>query len=284
MSFPFVLSLANGQQVVNIPGGVNGPLGLILAATTPPAAGTVTAEYQLQGQSTWTAFDSGTNQSLTAPVALFAYGVIGALRFTISGISGGAGLAGFVTQVGARGFPANAFEGLRALNVQTYIETNVKLGAQFYVQRLLPLIAAGASYKIRFTTGALPVLIKGRDLYASAQNLAYSIFKNPTGVSGGSALPAQNYNDINPVASTVTITEGVTATGNGTAWGDAVPLYNAGSAAQRVGSGLAPGGDRVLKPSTSYLVVVTNNDTSALTFAPAWFLTWYEGAPDLPRP
>lgn len=173
-------------------------------------------------------------------------------------------------------------QGLRAFNTQPYIESNVKLGTQFYVQRTLPLIAAGATWKIRFQTGAKPVLVKGRDLYASANKLAYSIFKAPTGVTGGSAIAVQNYNDVNPVATTVGVTEGVTTTGDGTPWGDPSFIYGSNTAGARVGSGLAPGGDRVLKPNTAYLISVTNQDTAALTFAPSWFLTWFEGNPDLP--
>jgi hypothetical protein len=210
------------------------------------------------------------------------YGAIMQVRVTIAGLVGGAGLVGYLADLDAQGFPPNAFAGLRALNTQGYVESNVKLGLQFYVQYSLPLLGAGVTHKIAFTTGAKPVLIKGRDLYASANNLAYAIFKAPTGVAGGAAIGVQNYNDINPVASTVSVQGGVTTSANGTAWGDPQFIYGSNNAAQRVGSGLAPGGDRVLKANSSYLIAITNQDSAALTAAPSWSLTWYEGAPDLP--
>lgn len=172
--------------------------------------------------------------------------------------------------------------GVRAFNTQSYVESNVKLGSQFYIQATQPLLAAGASQKIAFTTGNLPVLIKGRDLYASANNLSYAVFRQPSGISGGTPVAIQNYNDINPIATTCSILAGVTATSNGTPWGDPQFIYGSNNAGARTGSGLAPSGDRVLKPNTTYLVVITNQDTAALTFAPSWFLTWFEGTPDLP--
>lgn len=172
--------------------------------------------------------------------------------------------------------------GLRAFGMQSYVESNVKLGTQFYAQYSLPLLAAAASHKISFATGAKKVSVKGRDLYAAGANISYQIFKVPTGLSGGNAIPVQNYNDVNPVATSVSIKGGVTATGNGTSWGDPSYIYGSTLVGGRVGSGLAPGGDRILAPNSTYLVVVTNLDTAALTVPPSWFLTWFEGNTDLP--
>ncbi|WP_436632509.1 hypothetical protein, partial [Lactobacillus acidophilus] len=103
--------------------------------------------------------------------------------------------------------------------------------------------------------------IKDRALYALGSSVGLQLFKAPTGIAGGTAIPVQNYNDIIPQASTVTVLGGVTTTSNGTAWGDPTHIYGASQAAGRTGSGLAPGADRVLAPNRDYLIVVTNLDT-----------------------
>ena len=124
--------------------------------------------------------------------------------------------------------------------------------------------------------------MKGRSLYTNGSSVSLQIFKAPTGISGGTAIPIQNYNDINPVTTTISALSGATVTGNGTAWGAPEHIYNSGSVGQRTGSGLAPGGDRVLLPNKSYLVQVVNGDSSSATTFD-YFLTWFEGQPDLPR-
>lgn len=272
----------NGVQTFPLSSGVQGLAQIIIASIIAPGAGTVTIDYQASGSGVWARAQGGTTQPLTAPVALQMYGGIAQVRVTIAGLVGGQGITAFVQDIDAQGFPPNAFAGLRALNTQSYVESNVKLGAQFYIQYSLPLLAAGVTHKIAFNTGAKPVLIKGRDLYAAGANITYQLFKAPTGVTGGTAIPVQNYNDINAALTTVTCSGGVTTTADGTSWGDPSPLYGSTLVGGRVGSGLAPGGDRVLKPNASYLVSVKNADTAALMVPPAWSLTWYEGNPDLP--
>ena len=179
-------------------------------------------------------------------------------------------------------FPAGIASGLRAVTVQSYTEANVKNGVQFYLQHNLPQLPATTGvYKLLFTTGAKPVLVKGREMYGIGETFSLQVYKQPTAPTpGGTLLTVQNYNDIAAAATTVTVRGGVTTTADGTSWGDPQRLFGQSAAGQRAGSGLAPGGDRVLKPNSSYLVVFRN--TGSGTADIDYFLTWYEGGTDLP--
>jgi hypothetical protein len=180
------------------------------------------------------------------------------------------------------GIPPGAFSGLRAMTTQSYIEANVKYGLQFYIQHNLPqLVATTGTYKLLFTTGAKQVLIKGREMYGIGELISIQLYKQPTAPTpGGTLLTVQNFNDVSPVATTVTIRGGVTTTSDGTPWGDPQRLFGQNAAGQRAGSGLSPGGDRILKANSTYLVIFRN--TGSGTADIDYFLTWFEGQSDLP--
>lgn len=180
------------------------------------------------------------------------------------------------------GIPAGAFSGLRAMTTQSYIEANVKYGLQFYIQHNLPqLVATTGTYKLLFTTGAKQVLIKGREMYGIGELISIQLYKQPTAPTpGGTLITVQNFNDVSPVATTVTIRGGVTTTSDGTPWGDPQRLFGQNAAGQRSGSGLAQGGDRILKANSAYLVFFRN--TGSGTADIDYFLTWFEGQSDLP--
>lgn len=180
------------------------------------------------------------------------------------------------------GMPPGAFSGLRAMTTQSYIEANVKYGLQFYLQHSLPqLPATTGAYKLLFTTGAKQVLIKGREMYGIGELISIQLYKQPTAPTpGGTLIAVQNFNDVSPVATTVTIRGGVTTTSDGTPWGDPQRLFGQSAAGQRAGSGLSPGGDRILKANSTYLVIFRN--TGSGTADIDYFLTWFEGQSDLP--
>lgn len=178
--------------------------------------------------------------------------------------------------------PDGALTGLRAMTTQNYIEANVKYGLQFYIQYNLPqLPATTGTHKVLFTTGAKQVLIKGREMYGIGEAISIQTYKQPTAPApGGTLLTVQNFNDVAPAATTVTIRGGVTTTSDGTPWGDPQRLFGQSAAGQRSGSGLAPGGDRILKANSTYLVFFRN--TGSGTADIDYFLTWYEGGTDIP--
>jgi hypothetical protein len=286
MSSVFPVILQNGQQTFPN-GGAKDAQQVTIVANTPPGAGTVTLDYQLIGSTSWTRGDTATNQPLTAPVIINVPPGVANYRLTIAGLTGGAGMYMYAADVDPTGIPPLAFAGLRAINVQTYIESNVKLGQQFYIQSQIPVMEHGTLYNATFKTGALPVLVKDRQVYGNGNAWSYQAFKAPTGVSGGTPITIQNFNDINPGTSLCTLTTGVTATGYGTPWGDAQRVFGSNSATNRVGQGLVPGGDKILKPNSTYLIQFNNFDTTTGAAGEAnidYFLSWYEGQPDLPRP
>jgi len=282
------ISLANGVTSVPLNSGAIGQFEITLNDSAgAPSAGTLKIEG-LNWSGNYDTIEGASAIPLTilasAPILASDYGHFQSLRLTLSGVVGGVGLLYGAVVVQAASLPDYVATGGRALNVQTYTESNTKFGTQFYFQTTQASVAGGATYNMVFTTGAKPVLIKQRTLYTNGTNFSLQLFKTPTGVSGGTAIAVQNYNDINPVATTVSVLGGATVTGNGTAWGDKAHIWNASAngQGQQSGSGLPPGADRILGPSKSYLIQLINNDlVNAAPFD--YFLTWFEGQPDLPR-
>jgi hypothetical protein len=279
--------LASGITSIPLNSGALGQFEITLKATAAaPTGGTLKVEG-LNWSGTYNVIEGATAIALTTlgagPVILSDFGHWQALRLTLTGVTGGVGSLYGAAVVQPASLPDYAATGGRALNVQSYTESNTKLGSQFYFQTTLASLAGGATYNIVFTVGAQVVLVKARTLYTNGVNMSLQLFKAPTGVSGGSAIAVQNYNDINPVATTVSVLGGATVAGAGTSWGSPEHIYNASATGpgQRSGSGLAPGGDRVLLPGKLYLIQLINADTNAAPFD--YFLTWFEGTPDLPR-
>lgn len=175
--------------------------------------------------------------------------------------------------------PDGAFSGSRAALTQGYNEANVKLGRQSFVRVAWPLadpVAAGTPRKIHFRTGALPVIFKGRVFDYVSEEMTIELYEGATGITGGTAVPVRNFNRISPVASLVTVTKNVTATGNGTLIDDAEYFYGSANAPQRAAASIPSGRERILKPNTSYLIVVSGAGRAQ------YFGDWYEGAPDFP--
>lgn len=282
MSTNYPINLANGSQIVSIIGGAEGTNFITLAFDAPPSAGTVTIESRAVGDDTWGTISGFNNVAATSDKTIRVYGSVSQLRITFAGLSGGSGASLWFATTAGEGFPPKAFEGYRALNVQNYVESNVKLGIQFYVQVALPSIAAAQTYKMLLRTGSIPVLIKERDFSARGEAVQIQIFKAPAVAATGTAVPAQNFNDVNPVASQSQFFKGVTTSADGTAWGDPQRLFGASATGQRASANLAPGGDRILATNKDYLIVVTNTGSGSVDAD--YFLTWAEVTPDLPLP
>lgn len=285
-STPISFSVASGQYVIPLFAGSGGAFEVHLRALTPPTAGTLLVEGLPYGSASYVTIGGAAALNLSAlandgRLRAADFGHFSALRFTVSGSTGGSGqIVGEAGPIGQTGHPDGVANGLRALNVQSYTESNTKLGTQFYFQSQVPSIAAAGTFAYGFTTGALPVLVKDRQLMAYGAQVTLQLFKQPT-FSGGTPVAVQNYNDINPVASTVIVAKGVTVSSQGTAWDDAARIFGAPSTAQRSSSGFSPGGDRVLRPNSTYLILITNPDNAAAQVD--YYLTWFEGVPDLPR-
>lgn len=174
-----------------------------------------------------------------------------------------------------------AFRGLRALVTSSYVEANVKNGLQFEASGYNAAVAAGASFDIEFQTGTKPVVIKDRQVAFTGTGITINVYEAPT-TSAGTAGTVYNLNRRNPVTATASYRTAPTVTAAGTQVGATTYGFGGtGVGPSVVSAFVTPGVERVLKPSTKYLLRITNNDAAAQKIAA--YLTWYEGTPDLPE-
>ena len=177
-------------------------------------------------------------------------------------------------------FPSGIFRGLRAVNTQTYVEANSKLGVQHEGSTLLPGVLAGAENDTFFVTGALPVSLKGRVIGYTGDGVTAEIFTGAT-YSGGFSAPYQNASDINPVTGLSQIIVGATTLTDGTL--AFAPDHLIGNTSQqgKGSTGAIIGREKLLKPNTIYLFRLTSLEATQPQDI-ASLLTWYEGELDLP--
>lgn len=277
------LQLVNTPQIFPVPGGILGSAQLLIQFDTAPSAGTVTVERRAPGQTAWTPLAKGTAKSITSgALALRVDGVVGSIRVTFTGLTGGVNPLLWIAPVDT---PQGLFTGLAAVTTQPYTEANVKNGVQFYMRAVWPtadLIVQGTTRKIFFQTGAKPVVIKQREFQYVSEELAINLYSNPVGVGvTGTALTIRNYNAVNPVATTVTARVNVTTTSDGTLLDGPEYFFGAANAAQRSAGSIPQGRERILAPNSSFLVTITASAGIGNSRA-QYFLDWYEGDTDLP--
>lgn len=184
-----------------------------------------------------------------------------------------------------RWFIDGIFTGYHAVCSRTLTEANVLNGRQRVASGEFT-IAQGATQYIGFRTGAEPVIIKSRLLQlAGGTKVAYS-------AKAGVSFTENHANTITicnpntrykvPVGATAfhTVTPGADVPGVTDKYLNDYPVYASGiTAASRLGSD-AQGLEYVLKENTSHVFAIKNTGTGAATVH--WWLTFYEGAPDLP--
>lgn len=171
--------------------------------------------------------------------------------------------------------------GLRAINVQSYNESNVKLGLQYYLKANWPTsdqIVSGAPRNIIFQTGSKPVIIKTRIVSYVGEEFQLEIFSGPT-FTGGTAKTVGNYNTVSPVSTTVTVLKDATITDDGVALDDEPDFYYGGNTGNRNAQAIPDGRERII-PANSTLMVKVSSNVGSGRFS--YFLDWYEGEPDLP--
>lgn len=178
-------------------------------------------------------------------------------------------------------WPGGVLVGLRALNVQSYTESNTKLGTQFYFQIQIPTVTAGGAVSIGFTTGALPVLAKDRQMTAFGSLVTLQFFFQGAHVHRRHGHCGAELQRHQPGGHDGHDRQGSDGQQQRHAVGRPVRLFGSSSTAQRTSSGLAPGGDRVLKPNSKYLITISNPDNADAQVD--YYLSWFEGQPDMPR-
>lgn len=174
---------------------------------------------------------------------------------------------------------AEYFNGTRAINTQSYIESNAKRGRQ-HESSVLATLAGSASRDTIFLTGALPVSLKGRVISHTGGGITASIFTGAT-YTGGTQFIYQNASDINPVAGLSQIIVGSTILTDGTL--AFAPTYLIGNLSNqgKGGSNKIAGTENLLKPNTAYLLRIESLDNQSQEVSS--FITWYEGDLDLPQ-
>lgn len=276
----------SAPSVITIPGGMTTPHQIFIAIAGLASAN-VKVEYQQPGLFVWkqlgkanpAAFSSGL-VIIDGPPSAVAY------RLTFTGLPGD--LPGNMWVSGAD-LPGGVFDGTRALTVQNYTEANVKNGVQYYLRATWPSadsIVAGASRRLWFKTGALPVIIKLRDFSYVAEEIRIRLYKGPTGVTGGTDLVIHNYNGISPVAAVgLAAKKNVAVTSDGVEFdgGDAEYLFGASTSALRSQAAIPQGRERIVAPNSEFIVLIDNLSTGGSAAARVqYFLDFYVGQPDLP--
>ena len=169
-------------------------------------------------------------------------------------------------------------DGTKAFTFQPFSELNVKKGVEFYLRIAWPNgndITAGATKKIHFLTGSKTVLAKLRIVEYVGEEFRINVYKNPTGVTGGTPVIVSNWNGQNPVATTVTVTRDVSTTDDGEQIEEPEFVFGASATAGRDLNAIPQGRERVLEKNTGYIVAITNTSNSASRFQ--YFLDFYEG-------
>lgn len=182
-------------------------------------------------------------------------------------------------------FPDGTFDGTRALNVQSYVESNVKLGLQYEASFFNPALAASATLYFVLQTGSNPLALKGRRIEFDGLGLQSTVFEGPT-FTGGTPAPIFNLNHKNPVAGEAVILISPSVTDEGTQV-QAIKTYLGaslnGNQIQVEAGQEAEGLEYVYDINSTYLFKIESLDgTDAQRVAT--FVTWYEGGLDLPLP
>lgn len=245
----------SGAVIIDIYGD---PCVLFVGSSAPDYSGA--NHYRVQGEHLSVALDAGEN--LYARTASETHSAV-----VVTTISGG--------NIGM-GFDERAYLGaVLAVTTQPFAEANVKNGTQQYLGHEFVSLAQSATANVVFQTGNQDVLVKGRSISTNGDNVLYEVFRAPT-VSGGTALTVHNYNEVDPVATTVTASYGATISSAGTLI-DSIPIYGSVGSGNRVSGFSSTGGlERRLARNTKYLIRFTNRSTTAAVSI-AYSLTWYEG-------
>ena len=184
-----------------------------------------------------------------------------------------------------RWFLDGIFTGYHAVCSRNLTEANVLNGRQRVASGEFT-IAQGATQYIGFRTGAEPVIIKSRLLqlvggtkveYSAKAGVSFT--ENPENTI---TICNPNTRYKVPIGATAfsTVTPGADVPGVTDKYLNEFPVYAPGTnAASRLGSD-AQGLEYVLKENTSHVFAIKNAGTGAATVH--WWLTFYEGVPDLP--
>ena len=175
--------------------------------------------------------------------------------------------------------PTGVMRGERAFNVQTYTESNVKLGLQFTVS-FEATIAQGDTAYYSFETPASPTIAIKQRLITTGGGIRYTPRSGAIFTPENAPLTVTNLNGNSANTSGVVVNPvlPVNVTDEGVAFDVVRSATGVGGRGEQgifVGDGI----ERILAPSSSILLKFENLDNNAVwvTFS----ATWYEGGLDL---
>lgn len=181
----------------------------------------------------------------------------------------------------AGGLDERSYGGNVAINMQNFVESNIKNGTQWEVQFGSDTVGAGQSICIIFTTGSEKALIKSviPTFLGDSTNGAW--YRAPT-FTGATSTPFYNPNDDFQAPKEITLQTGVTGQGLTVSnYGAQVsPLFQfigdqASSVNQRTPTTSVRGFERVLRANSVYLLRLQNTTDAAIKMR--LYATWYEG-------
>lgn len=166
------------------------------------------------------------------------------------------------------GLDPRVYTGGKAIITQSFVEANVKVGSQWYVNAEIPIGANATTYSLFTTHPTLRTLLKDR-IVSSDVGITYRVYRNATGaVHGSTDIPILNFHD--DIQDMPEITHGLTLTSDPT--GDFeihggqidVVRFPTGQG-NSIGGGLvaAQGYERVFSKNMQYLIEIENRENSA---------------------
>ena len=170
--------------------------------------------------------------------------------------------------------------GKRSMTVQSITEASVKLGKQRVISARFT-VPAGQSVYIGFTTTTLPFVITGRFISQSGSTEIRYSAQEDRGYTGGTVIEITNPNGITQEQIGITAKLGVTqdAGPGGDSYLKPYSIFGSGPASSRLGSDVS-GLEYPRKAGTDHVFTMHNpGQGSAEVF---WWITGYEGVPNLP--
>lgn len=167
-----------------------------------------------------------------------------------------------------------------AIQVQNYLEKNIKDGKQWEINQLFTNVQQGAGNgrTIKFEIGSKPVIIKLGEISTDAQISQLRTLINPTNHTNSTVIQAYNMNQNSTEILETQIRIATNLTGGTDAFSPLTKKIMGGSTSNsvvRIGGAVASGLERILKPNTTYFFYLENQGTASCDFAV--HLNFYEG-------
>lgn len=273
---------ASGSETITLPNNALTAFVEDIEFASEPSSGQLVLEYRSDDNGDWQFFRAG-RISYPEQQEIEAYvknHLIRQVRITNNTPEDATVQVVFSSQT-AGGLDERAYGGNVALNMQSFVESNIKNGSQWEVQFGSDTVSAGESICIIFTTGSERALIKSVIPTFLGGSATGAWYRAPT-YTGATSETFYNPNDDTQANKEITLETGIT--GQGLAVSDygtqTSPLFEfigdqASSLNQRTPTTEVRGFERVLRANSVYLLRLQNTTDAAIKMR--LYVTWYEG-------